>query len=483
MYVVFVVLIFIFVILILISLGKRIPRGLYKSGIMIFFYKLSALFIDLFNKRNKDLLRIKKFAQLYPGENTKEQIREYEIKKLGGSFALLFLGLVLSLLMSISSLMNSPFKSDAVIERNKYGKGNKKVAFDIYADGELVSREEEINISERIYDEEQIEKIFLEAEMELDQIVLGDNKVFECIIYDLVFPETLKDGLITVEWELSNYSVVDRYGIIQEENIDEKGSVINISAKLKYFEYEKEHIINMIVYPKPENSEEDIYDQIIHQIKEYEKATIEYEDCILPTEIDGRDITYKLPEKMDAYILCLLFFVFSIVIYQAKEQDLDKSIFERDKQMLLDYPNIVSKFSLFISAGMTINAALSKINAEYIAHKNKKGKRYAYEELLVTQRELESGISESEAFIRFSERCRLPKYAKLASMLSQNIKRGNSGLIIALEREEIEAFEERKNMAKKLGEEAGTKLLVPMVIMLGIVMVIVIVPAFLSFSF
>ena len=164
MYVVFVVLIFIFVILILISLGKRIPRGLYKSGIMIFFYKLSALFIDLFNKRNKDLLRIKKFAQLYPGENTKEQIREYEIKKLGGSFALLFLGLVLSLLMSISSLMNSPFKSDAIIERNKYGKGDKKVIFDIYADGKLISKEEEISISERLYTKEEVEQLFEEAD-------------------------------------------------------------------------------------------------------------------------------------------------------------------------------------------------------------------------------------------------------------------------------------------------------------------------------
>ena len=43
-----------------------------------------------------------------------------------------------------------------------------------------------------------------------------------------------------------------------------------------------------------------------------------------------------------------------------------------------------------------------------------------------------------------------------------------------------EIVEERKNQVKKLGEEAGTKLLLPMFLMLAVVLVIVIIPAFLS---
>ena len=42
------------------------------------------------------------------------------------------------------------------------------------------------------------------------------------------------------------------------------------------------------------------------------------------------------------------------------------------------------------------------------------------------------------------------------------------------------AFEERKNRAKQLGEEAGTKLLLPMFLMLAVVLAVVIIPAFLS---
>jgi hypothetical protein len=46
----------------------------------------------------------------------------------------------------------------------------------------------------------------------------------------------------------------------------------------------------------------------------------------------------------------------------------------------------------------------------------------------------------------------------------------------------MEAFEERKEAAKRLGEEAATKLLIPMMIMLIIVFLMILVPAFWSFG-
>ena len=64
--------------------------------------------------------------------------------------------------------------------------------------------------------------------------------------------------------------------------------------------------------------------------------------------------------------------------------------------------------------------------------------------------------------------------------MSQNLRKGMKGLTQMLKLESIQAFEERKARAKKLGEEAGTKLLFPMFLMLAVVLIIVIVPAFMS---
>ena len=63
--------------------------------------------------------------------------------------------------------------------------------------------------------------------------------------------------------------------------------------------------------------------------------------------------------------------------------------------------------------------------------------------------------------------------------MSQNLRKGTKGLTELLKLESIQAFEERKAQAKRLGEEAGTKLLLPMFLMLAVVLVIVIVPALL----
>ena len=54
-------------------------------------------------------------------------------------------------------------------------------------------------------------------------------------------------------------------------------------------------------------------------------------------------------------------------------------------------------------------------------------------------------------------------------------------MVDLLEKEALEAWDERKRKARVLGEAAATKLLFPMVLMLLVVMAIIMVPAFLSF--
>ena len=97
-------------------------------------------------------------------------------------------------------------------------------------------------------------------------------------------------------------------------------------------------------------------------------------------------------------------------------------------------------------------------------------------------RRLENGMSEAEAYDYFSKRCNLPCYKKLFSIILQNEKKGMDGLMESLSVETKNAFEERKQEVKRLGEEAGTKLLLPMMMMMGVVLMIIVVPAYFSFG-
>ena len=121
---------------------------------------------------------------------------------------------------------------------------------------------------------------------------------------------------------------------------------------------------------------------------------------------------------------------------------------------------------------------LFRSGEDYKKQRVSKKKQYVYEEIVLLCHELQSGVSETDAYAHLGKRCRLQPYMKLSTLLSQNLRKGNRDLLSKLRQEAETAFEERKNSAKKAGEEAGTKLLLPMMMMLCIVMVLIMIPAY-----
>ena len=172
--------------------------------------------------------------------------------------------------------------------------------------------------------------------------------------------------------------------------------------------------------------------------------------------------------------------LFRSLLYALEIQNREKEKEIRKRQMLLDYPEIVNKMTLFLGAGMTAKRAWRKVAEDYGRQKEVWGERYAYEEMKYTCHEMDSGVTESQSYENFGRRCDIQVYIRFGALLSQNLRKGTKGLSQLLKLESMQAFEERKARAKRLGEEAGTKLLLPMFLMLAIVLVIVIVPAFLS---
>ena len=209
-----------------------------------------------------------------------------------------------------------------------------------------------------------------------------------------------------------------------------------------------------------------------------EKADPDY--YYLPDEIEGKTLTWETPEDTSGRLLTGLFLAAAMVVLVMKGREEQVQIQKRYEELLMDYPGLIMKFTLLVQAGMTVRKAFQKIAADYRRKKNRKP-RTAYEEIRTVCYEMESGVSESEAYRRFGERCGQAKYKTLATLLIQNLQKGSSQMADMLERESVEAWEERKRKARVLGEAAATKLLFPMMLMLVVVMAIVMIPAFLSF--
>ena len=200
----------------------------------------------------------------------------------------------------------------------------------------------------------------------------------------------------------------------------------------------------------------------------------------LPQEWDGKHLEWEKPADHTGNFLSALsvFAAFVLLVKKAREQQ--EAQMRRMEELLMDYPGLIMKFTLLVQAGMTVRKAFQKIGVDYQRKKMLK-KRVAYEEILMACHEMDSGVSETEAYRRFGERCGQIKYKTFATLLIQNLQKGSKRMSEMLEKESMEAWDERKRKAHVLGEAAATKLLIPMVLMLLVVMAVVMIPAFLSF--
>ena len=200
----------------------------------------------------------------------------------------------------------------------------------------------------------------------------------------------------------------------------------------------------------------------------------------LPDKLNGKNVQWESPADTSGMLLTGLFLIAAMVILVMKGREEQVQLQKRYEELLMDYPGLIMKFTLLVQAGMTVRKAFQKISLDY-SRKKKQKSRPAYDEVRIICYEMESGVSESEAYRRFGERCGQSKYKTFATLLIQNLQKGSRQMADMLERESMEAWEERKRKARVLGEAAATKLLIPMIMMLLVVMAIVMIPAFLAF--
>ena len=99
----------------------------------------------------------------------------------------------------------------------------------------------------------------------------------------------------------------------------------------------------------------------------------------------------------------------------------------------------------------------------------------------ITSRKIRDGGSVRRSWEAFGKRIGLASYRKFVSLLIQNMDKGTKDTAFLLGQEAELVIEEQKNRARRLGEEAGTKLLFPMLMMLMVILAVVMVPAMMSF--
>lgn len=171
-------------------------------------------------------------------------------------------------------------------------------------------------------------------------------------------------------------------------------------------------------------------------------------------------------------MLAALGVVLAVLAVLYFEQAVGNQLSERHDALLAEFPHALSKLALLVNSGMVMREAWEKTAST--------GEGVLYGEMQTAIQEFHNGVSEVTVYRNFAERCGIKEIRRFSSTMIQNLQKGSDEIAFFLRELSEEMWEEKKHLAKRKGEAANSKLMLPTgLIFIGILLMIM-VPAFLG---
>lgn len=393
-------------------------------------------------------------------------------------FLFAVIGNIAGLVLTAAAYWNAGLGTEPAVEKGSYGEQTRAEEFEVSQEnGE--NQKITVMVPARQYGEEETQEWLEQAEKVLDTVILGENTSLQQVNQDLNLVTQMPDSPVTVSWDTNEPLLVGYEGKLSDE-VPEQGAEVQLTATLSLQGESRKCIRRINVYPKQQKKS---LEELIQETAEVQNADPSEAMYYLPGEVNGQKLVWKKAPDRTGGLIAVFALLAALLYGGTQVEKREEARRTREEEIQKDYPEIVSGLVLLLGAGLSMRKALERLALDYQMRQrtNSEKKRPAYEEILYTWQEMENGISEWNAYEHLGTRCQGTSYRALATLLTQNLKKGSKGLLELLEQESSEAFEERRRRARAEGEKAGTKLLLPMMMMLGVVFLLILVPAFLSF--
>lgn len=418
---------------------------------------------------------VKDFSELCIGQNPKQLAEEYCQRKKKEMFLLIIAAGFIVAICIVNDLKSSIIDDNRVFRKEAEG-GKEEISLQMKTE-EGKWQEILLTLYPKEYSEEELEQLFLEACKILPTLIQKENDSLEHVNSDLELLQEIEGFPFSLNWESSNPQVIDEEGnlVYGEESLDE---IVELTVTFIYENWEKELNLSAHIFAQ---SIKDFKVSLEDTLKEQELLTRDQKEFYLPNRFMENSLQWRYSPGNSAIVLGILFSIMLPFISYQKDQEIHNQTKKRKEQLQESFPEFINKLILLMEAGMSIRVALFRIAEDY-QKKQHKEKSCLYEELIYICRQMKNGLSEREAYELLGKRCNLPCYKKISSLLIQHLQKGGSSILETLRKESGKASEDQKRQIQKKGEEMGTKLLFPMIILLGIVMVFIMVPALFSFQ-
>ncbi len=420
--------------------------------------------------------------RLRPYENKEQMFLLYQKKKKRWMIGLIVVGIVSALYVHGGSQKEKRLLDGNLLVRNVWDAGNYQV--DLNVKTKEWDHSFSYLVKEKAYTREEAEQLYRKFAGELPSLICGGNQTLQEVTEDLKLANAYKDYPFMVSWSSTDQDRVSSRGKVNRKGLEDEGQWVTLHALVREVDTGLEQELTLKVFLAPEKlSEEELFFRRVEEsVISMDEVSARQEIFTLPVSVEGKELAWRETKRDRSIVILLLFGAASLFVGRAMDHDLQKADRKRLKELQKEYPEFAGRLRLYLCAGMTARNAFGRVAQDYAERTGKKKRLFLENEMKIACNQLSNGLPEAQVYQEWGARCGEMRYRRLGFLLSVQLKQGNDRLLQLLEQEADVAREDQRNQARKEGEEAGTKLLFPMILILIMVMLLVLLPAYVDFG-
>lgn len=372
------------------------------------------------------------------------------------------------------------------LERPKAGGESRQEALRVHmSEGrEQLTQNVLLPLSSKKMSKQEVKKCLEQYQRELPQKICADHPDCSKVCSDLQLPTFDEKTGIHIRWESSRPDLISPEGRVYSLDI-EKPEKVTLFAELELMDQSAEAEIPVTVMkPADSGAKRNAMGRQLQDLLSALSRSQEGAYVKLPSSLPGGiRVEWRrgdsLPFGMLLTVLCIL----AALAYQSRYRCILKQVEQEREEMKRDFPDFLNKLVLMLSAGMVTASALERLARDYQRRREvEKGVRPLYEALL----EMCETVRQTNAPMvgelkRMARQSGLREIMRFAAIVEDNLSKG-SVLVEKLSAESEILWMNRKKNAQELGRLAETKLALPLVILLAVLLIITAGPAMMTMN-
>ncbi len=204
------------------------------------------------------------------------------------------------------------------------------------------------------------------------------------------------------------------------------------------------------------------------------------EKILLPAELSsGEQVSWETQRENNSIIMIFATAVIAFLIYRTHLSPLEKIRKQERESVIRNLPEFVNKLVLLLNAGLVLNSAFQRTITESLRFRGDEKDYFLdrMEEIYVSVRTTNSSLNDE--FRKFAKENGTMELMRISNIINDNINKGVE-LTEKLQRESEVLWINRKQNCEEKGKLAETKLTLPLVMFLMVLVVITVAPALLG---